>query len=468
MCKKIPAKYGVQPTLAVLVTAFWMVTLTLCPFLAGQEVNVSVQPDDTHDVKLQIDYDGAVVVYSQGEEDDQQQETRLPLEVRARLAFEQQSVISSQQALRHYQKAAAKITINKKSHTTSLDENNQTVGAFLAANRSQTKPVLFASKYDILQQSEQELITTPFDFLTLPGFFSKDNTKIDEPWQPSDQDLINVLAINRLYSNEVKLTVKAHTDRETKIYITGGATGEIDGEDISVDLRGVALIDNQNHCVKSLRVNINEDRNAGQIAPGFTGLVKLDLKVTPKKSAERIPPAAITQAREFRTQKLAWKPENSFEIYFDPRWRLITNEDQAAIMRLLDDGDLLAQCNIVQLPDLPENRVLELSEFRDEVVKMIDDTPAEVISSNKRTTSRDLHVLQVEVLGEENGIEIRWIYNHVAHQDGRRLTFVFTVEDEVYDYFANFGHGLIDSVIFKKVEKRESTASSNAAPQKKR
>lgn len=467
MCKKIPAKRGVQPTFAISLTAFWMATLTLCPILAGQEVNVSVQPDDTHDVKLQIDYDGAVLIYSQGEEEGQQKETRLPLEVRARLAFEQQSAISDQQAIRHYQKAAAKITINEKSHTNALEQTNRTIHAYLAANRSQTKPVLLASEFDILQQSEQELINTPFDLLTLPGFFSKQETKINEPWSPNDQDVINVLAINRIYDNEVKLTVKTHNDRESKIYITGSATGEVDGEDVSVDLRGVALIDNQKHFVKSLRVNINESRNAGQIAPGFNGLVKLDLKVTPKKTAENIPPAVITRAREFRSQKLAWKPKNSFEIYFDPRWRLITNEDQAAVMRLLDDGDLLAQCNIVQLPNLAADSVLELKEFRDEVGKIIDGSPAKVISSDKRITSRDLYVLQVEVLGEEDGVEIRWIYNHVAHKDGRRLTFVFTVEDEVYDYFANFSHSLIDSVIFKNVEKRESTASKSET-QKKR
>lgn len=467
MCKKIPATRGQQPTIAFSITAFCTAVLTLCTFLAGQDVNVSVQPDDVHDVKLQVDYDGAVIIFSQGEEEGQEKETTLPLEVRARFAFEQQSMFSAKQAIRHYQKAAAKIKINKRETTSALEQTNQNINAYLAGSRSQTKPVLFASESDILQQSEQELITTPFDFLALPGFFTNPEAELNKAWKPKDQDVINVLAIHRIYTNDVKLTVKSHNEVETKIYITGNATGEVDGEDVSVELRGVALIDNRENFVKSLRVNINENRNAGQISPGFEGLVKLDLKATTRDSAQIIPRSVISQARQFRSQKLAWKPNNSFQIFFDPRWRLITNENQAAIMRLLDDGDLLAQCNIVQLPNLPKNTVPELKEFRDEVEKIIEGSPAQIIAADKRMTSRDLHVLQVEVLGEEAGIPIRWVYNHVSHDDGRRLTFVFTVEDEVYDYFSKFGHSLVDAVVFKKVEQRESTASTSATEKKR-
>ncbi len=466
MCKKLPFARDDQRAIAIFLTVLWMLLTTQCQILSGQDVKVSIQTDESHDINVQVDYSGSVVVYSLGNLDEQDQETVLPLEVRARLSFEQQSVVSAKQAIRYYRQASAKITIDKKTHESTLEKTNQTIGAFLAGNRSLTKPVLFASEIDILKQSELELITTPFDCLSLPGFFSKNGTELNKPWRPADQDLVNVLAINRLYTNEVELTVKAHNEREIKIYVTGRATGEVDGEDISVELRGVALIDNRKNFVKSLRVNLIENRNAGQIAPGFEGTVKLDMKAAAKDTTEVIPPPAIARAKKFRHQKLAWKPANSFLIYFDPRWRLITDEDQAAVLRLLDDGDVLAQCNVVQLPNRPSNNFLGLKEFADEVGNIIDDSPAKVIASYERETPRGIKVLQVEVLGEEREIPIRWVYNHVAHEDGRQLTFVFTVEDEVYDRFSQFGHSLIDSVIFKAAT-RETTANKPHS-QKKR
>jgi hypothetical protein len=441
--------------------------MTACTFLAGQDVNVSIQPDDIHNVQVQVEYDGSVIVYSKGEEVEKDKETVLPIQVRGGLNFEQYAVVSERQAIRHYDKAHAKITIDEKSHDSELDNTNRNVNVYLAGEESLTKPILFSSEIDILKQSELELITTPFDFLSLSSFFSKDEAKVNEAWQPRDQDVVNALAIDRIYTNEVELTIKELTANQIKIYITGNATGEVDGEDISVNLRGVALIDNRNNFVKSLRVTMKENRNAGQIAPGFEGVIKLDLRASAQTTAKLVPRPLIARAREFRHQKLAWKPDNSFKIYFDPRWRLITDEDMAAVWRLIDNGDILAQCNVVQLPNRPSKNLLKLEDFRKEVGNIIDGSPAEVVGSLASTTSRGLDVLQVEVLGEEDDIPIRWVYNHVAQEDGRRLTFVFTVEDEVYDRFTPFGRSLIESVIFK-TQKQEATAQATSPNQKKR
>lgn len=461
MSKKIPTCGGPRKLISQVITAMFIVGLTTVPLLADQPVQVSLAPGDIHDVNVQVEYDGSVIVFSKGDQEQQDRETVLPLEVRARLAFEQQAVLSPRQAIRHYRQAKAKIQIDQQSHESVLDQHNQNLGIFLAGSQSVTKPVLFSSELDILKQSELELVTTPFDFLTLPSFLSKSDAKINTPWQPRDQDVVNVLAINRLYTNEIKLTVKQADARQTKIYITGSASGEVDGEDIRVTLSGVALIDNTRNCVQSVRVTIDENRGAGQIAPGFEGTVKLDLKATPKKAIESIPAPVIARARKFRQQKLAWKPDNSFKLYFDPRWRLITDEDQAAVMRLLDNGDLLAQCNIVQLPNRPQGNLLKLEEFQEEISKIIDGSNAKVEGSKSSETSRGLNVLQVQVLGEEDQIPIRWVYYHVAHEDGRRLTFVFTVEDEVYDRFSAFGRSLIESLMFE-ARKKEATASTGS------
>lgn len=464
MCKKNPSILGNRLAIFSLITAVCLTTTTVSPILADEPINISIQPNEIHDVRAQVEYDGAVVVFSKGSEDEQDKETLLPLEVRAQFNFEQQCVNSSRHAVRHYSEAAAEITIDGKSQRSSLKDPNKNVRIFLAAERSISKPILFASEIDILEQSEVELLTTPFDFITLPKFFQNDDAVINEAWQPDDQDIVNVLAIDRLYTNNVKLTVKKSTARQSKIYITGAATGEVDGEDISVTLSGIAVIDKSKKLLQSLRVNIQETRGAGQIAPGFEGTVKVDIRTKPKSEIETIPAPIIARVGKFRQQKLAWKPDNSFQLFFDPRWRLITNEDQAAVMRLIDQGDLLAQCNIVQLPNRTPGNLLKLDDFREEVAKMIDGSEAQVVSAKQSKTDKGLNILQVEIYGEEEDVEIRWLYYHVAHEDGRRLTFVFTVEEEVYDRFTHFGQSLVESVQFKKQERSASAKS----PQTKR
>lgn len=461
MSKKISIG-NIYSSFTKLVAGLVLVAISVNPLLAGDPVRVVLEPDDLHNVQIQAEYNGTVVVRHRATEEEQELETTLPIQVRALLKFEQQ-VLSKRHSIRNYQTATSDITIDEKQRQTGLEKYNRTLGVYLGESRTAfPKPILYSSEIDILEQSELELISTPFDYVALSGFFSKDNAEIGRAWQPADQDLANVLAIDLIYTNDVQLTVKSATPQQTKLYITGKATGSVDGEDVSYELSGVTLIDNRTDKVSALRVTINESRVAGQIAPGFVGSVKIDLRAQPKNEIEFIPAQVLERANRFRPQKLAWRPDNSFKLFFDPRWRMIVNENDAAVLRLIEKGDLLAQCSIVELPNRPDGNLLSLKVFETEVGKIISGTDAEIVKSKERQSSRGLSVLRVDVAGAEQDIPIRWIYFHVAHNDGRRLTFLFTGEEEVFDRFDMYSQPLVDSLVFMPPQK-ESTASAKAA-----
>lgn len=462
MSKKNSTIKGVQISITKILTLLWIVGVTTNPMLAGDPVRVVLEKSDIHDVQVQAEFDGTVVVYHRATESEQELETTLPIQVRAALKYEEK-MLSSRHAIRNYRTAASDITIDKGQHQTELTEHNRSVGVFLSAGRTAfPKPILYSSQLDIFEQSELELISTPFDYLALSGFFSRANAEIGQAWQPTDQDLANVLAIDLIYTNDVQLTVKTANAQQTKIYITGKATGSVDGEDVSYELSGVTLIDNQKDKVKALRVTINESRVAGQIAPGFVGTVKIDMRAQVKNEVEHIPGPVLARVSKFRPQKLAWKPSNDFKLFFDPRWRMIVDEDDAAVFRLIENGDLLAQCNIVQLPNRPTGNLMKLKAFEAEVGKIIGHADAEIVTSSESQSSRGLSVLRVDVEGAEQEVPIHWVYFHVAHNDGRRLTFMFSGEQEVYERFEMYSKPLVDSLVFKP-KKKESTASRNSA-----
>ena len=441
--------------------ALSLVAITVSPLVAGDPVRVVLEKNDIHNVQIQTEYDGTVVVQHQDAEKEQELETTLPIQVRAMLRYEQK-VLSQRHSIRNYQTATSEITIDENQRQAGLADSNRTVGVYLGEGRTAfPKPILYSSEVDILKQAELELISTPFDYVALSGFFSRDDAEIGQAWQPQDQHVANVLAIDLIYTNDVQITVKSATPQQTKLYITGKATGSVDGEDVSFELSGVTLIDNQTDKVKALRVTINESRVAGQIAPGFVGSVKIDLRAQPKNEVEFIPAPILAGTKKFRPQKLAWKPDNEFKLFFDPRWRMINNQDDAAVFRLIEKGDMLAQCSIVQLPNRPDGNLLELKAFETEVGKIISGTNAEIAESTERQSSNGLSVLRVDVVGLEQDIPIHWTYCHVAHNDGRRLTFVFTGEEEVFDRFNLYSKPLVDSLVFLP-QKKESTASTKS------
>ena len=55
--------------------------------------------------------------------------------------------------------------------------------------------------------------------------------------------------------------------------------------------------------------------------------------------------------------------------------------------------------------------------------------------------------------GTVSEVPIRWIYYHVADQQGRQAVFAFVVEEKFYDRLGEKDQKLVDSFRFKEAEK---------------
>jgi hypothetical protein len=128
---------------------------------------------------------------------------------------------------------------------------------------------------------------------------------------------------------------------------------------------------------------------------------------------------------------------------------VIASEEDAAVLRLMVDGQLIAQCNIVQLPRRPEDQPLTLSQFQQEVQKITEDSQARIVSTDRFENESGLETLHVVVDGIESGIPFSWLYYHIAAADGRRVTMVFTLEKEAADYFGESDRSLVNNLTFK-------------------
>ena len=166
MSKKISIG-NIYSSFTKLVAGLVLVAISVNPLLAGDPVRVVLEPDDLHNVQIQAEYNGTVVVRHRATEEEQELETTLPIQVRALLKFEQQ-VLSKRHSIRNYQTATSDITIDEKQRQTGLEKYNRTLGVYLGESRTAfPKPILYSSEIDILEQSELELISTPFDYVCL-------------------------------------------------------------------------------------------------------------------------------------------------------------------------------------------------------------------------------------------------------------------------------------------------------------
>lgn len=420
-----------------------------------------VDSDSTLAVKTQLQYSGSVIVDSAGEEENARV---LPLDVRARLEFDQRISASSAtapQAIRYFEQARAVIKAGKGQTETKLGEAKRLILARMKQESNGSHKVQIASIADTLSQQEYELLKNPGDPLALIPMFQKKNVSIGDKWKLEKDALADLLAINRVITSSVTMLLKSVDDNQAKVYIYGKAKGEVDDAISELQVKAIAILDLDQHLVTSLRMTIDEERRAGQFAPGFEGRIKLESRLEPTTENVMLSRGRLASMNKGRKVKFAFELDrdiNEFTLIHDTDWRVIATEEDAVVMRYVHDGQLVAQCNLVQLPNRPVDNPLTLSKFQEEINKITAESEARVTGSNKFATDSGLDVLHVAVDGVESGIPFSWLYYHVAADDGRRVTFVFTHEKEVADYFGSADRTLINSITFKPAKKAPSTA----------
>ena len=329
----------------------------------GQTYNLVHRFDSDTNLKVQtqLQYSGSVIVDQAGKDEN---EKALPLEVQANLIFDQRISSSSSvqpQAIRYFEKATANINAGKGSTQVRLPDEKNLVIARIKHEPNENHVVQIASVESTLTQKEFELLKTPGDSLSYSNLFNKRNVKIGEKWQPAKALIADLVSVNRAITSDVSMMLKSVENNLAKIYIYGRLRGEVDDAITDMNIKGIALLDLNEKLVSSLRMTIDEERRSGQVAPGFEGKIKLDSRFSKTKARPELHRQRLAEIYRGKKIKFSFylEPKNSnFFLQHDTKWRVIASQQDAAVLRLMDDGQLIAQCNIVELPRRPADNPL--------------------------------------------------------------------------------------------------------------
>lgn len=414
-------------------------------------------------VTARFEHNGTVVIAGPGLSEDQKQ---LPMKTVATMTYYQRltGTAKDPQAIRYFENATGNFNIEKGKVDSSVTQENRLVVARLKSVPGQR--LQMASVMNVLSQSEFELIKNPADPLTYKNLLEKKNVAIGDKWKIDNDALADFLSVDRILFNETQFLLKDVARNTARIYMLGKVDATIDDVATGLKISGIFDVDLSSGLVTDVRLNMNEIREVGQVAAGFEGKTKIDIRLTKDSSCPQLSTGnlkKVTKSRRIK-QKLQWSSDaGQFAVQYDPRWRVIAAEQEAAVMRYIDDGDLMAQCDIVQLPSRPANNPLTLAGYKTEVEKIIrSDNTAKIVDAEEMTTSHGLEALKIVVKGEEKDVPVQWIYYHVSSEDGRRLTFVFTLEQEIASVFQPSDQRMVNGLSFF-VRSNESNDGRSAA-----
>ena len=105
------------------------------------------------------------------------------------------------------------------------------------------------------------------------------------------------------------------------------------------------------------------------------------------------------------------------------------------VLRLVDRGDLIAQCNITPRAPLGKDQQLSMDEFQNDVKRVLGKNFEEIVEATEEQGDNELRLLRVVVAGKVGDLSIQWTYYHLSDDAGPRASLVFTIESSLLERF---------------------------------
>lgn len=299
-----------------------------------------------------------------------------------------------------------------------------------------------------LTYDELELIRPPVDSLSALAMLPKDRVEVGEKWEAPMWAVQFLTAMEAVEKSAVTCTLESINGDVAKVNFEGSIKGGFLGAASEIKLAGHYLFDLQDHYLKAVELTQTETRSVGAVTPG--------LKVTAKVTLERAPAAsaALTDAvlaevpREPKPSDLLLVMDAAdwrIKVYHDRLWHLFHQGTSVAVLRLMEKGSLIAQCNITPIGSAPAGKHVGEQQFQEDIQKAIGADFQRIEKAEIVPTQDQRFVFRVIATGEASQktskgttkIPVNWIYYLIADADGRQMVLVFTVENTLVERLHN-------------------------------
>ena len=296
-----------------------------------------------------------------------------------------------------------------------------------------------------LTYDQLDLISTPGDSLSLLSLLPREEVAAGDSWKPETWAVQMLCGIEAMTKGEITCTLEEANASTARVTFTGSAEGATLGAPTTVQLAGEFTFDRRAKLMTHARVKQTETRAIGAAKPGLEVTANVaverslaednsDAKLLGDTAVAEIPiePALEMQLLRFES----W----SLRFYHDRGWHQFHQTNEVAVLRLMEQGSLIAQVNVSPVPAAATGSHTSEEQFQTDIRQSLGKrlksiTKAEPLKPRNATDRRFL--FRVTVDGEADGVPMTWFYHLCAAPTGQQVSFVFAVETKNLEKFNN-------------------------------
>lgn len=420
--------------------------------------------------KVQVDLEGTLLVESVAQSSSEQEPKRVPLKAKATQDYFESAAFEDKlpkAAARQYGIAQLENWVSGKSSVQQLREECTSTRILMHEGVWQQ----YCPNVP-LERREVDLLHSPINTMALERLLPIEPAKIQSHWQISEEDAQHLFNLEAVHKSQLKARVLKVEQGVAKLEIDGSIQATVDRVPTEIRVRGSAhvALASQGAFVSWLGLSIRESREISKYRPGFEVTARLELirkeEATRKLATrEQLLQLAASEDPARWLVRIESAPAR-FQTVANRNWITYLDSSEDCVLRLIEDNQAIAQCNITQLPSMDAGTQITAEALQAEIQQALGDRFEEFIETTEKLTSAQMRLLRVEVAGSQEEVPIRWIYAHLSDDSGRRIALVFTLAAEHAERFAGEDLQLLESLVFtsRKSPSEQSDNQSAARP----
>jgi hypothetical protein len=409
------------------------------------DLTSTLKPGQSQTVRTSVEVKGNLKLNSDGKE-----VTTVPMLVQADLQYNERFLAikadGTLKAARHYGVAEAKIQIKNTEMKQSLRNERR---LFVIQHRGEDATLY--SPIGPLTREELELVDAPGSSTVLAAIIPGKKTAIGDEWKLNNQTVARLLGLEAVSEQEVVAKLTKVEDTLAIFSLDGKITGAVGGVSSEIDLHAKANFDLKKKAVTWLALEYGEKRAIGHAQPGYDATIRVRTVAEPAAGTPELANDALSklplEAKPEQTLIEFQAEKAGINLAHDRRWRVMVDRMDIAILRFIDRGDLIAQCNINRLAPLPKDQPLSLTAFQKSVETTLSKNSGQVLEAAQETTKDGGKVLRVTVTGTASEIPIQWFYYHLTDPQNRRASVVITLESKLLERYPALDRELISGLL---------------------
>lgn len=318
----------------------------------------------------------------------------------------------------------------------------------------------------LLTREALDLLEMPCDPLAIVPLLPERQVEVGDEWKPDDWAIQMLTAIEAVEESTLNCTLASVEEPIARVQFTGRIAGVKLGARATIELEGSFEYQLEDRLITRVTLTQAETVSMGVVNPGIdsttTVTVNRSLADSDGGLTDEILESVPLEPPPSRLPLLFNAAPWGLRLIHSRGWHVFhasyKEDPQVCILRLLDQGSLICQCNFSPVPDAETGQHTPLETYEASIRQALGEQFGEFTDRATIPTDDGRKIFRVTAVGSyqlpdgesTRSIPMSWTYYLVAAPSGRQVSFVFAIEPGLRDRLKDRDLQLVQSLRFEE------------------